>query len=122
MASDARVAISTTRLFKIGSVPGRPRQIGQVLLFGASPNRFEHAQKILDLVRSWTCTSNPITGSYLARTSGAMPAISCADFTIEAGNYSKLFAGRGLGVRFSATVPVLPPQLISLKPLLGKPS
>src|SRR5882672_11219811 len=83
MASDARVAISTTRLFKIGSVPGRPRQIGQVLLFGASPKRLEHAQKIFELVRSWTCTSNPITGSYLASTSGAIPTVSGADFTMQ---------------------------------------
>src|SRR5258708_10639620 len=71
-----------------GSVPGSPRQIGQVSLFGASPNRVEHAQKILELVRSWTCTSNPITGSYLASTSGAIPAVSWADFTIREGNYS----------------------------------
>ncbi len=31
------MASSTARLFKIGSVPGRPRQTGQTFEFGASP-------------------------------------------------------------------------------------
>src|SRR5258706_14275435 len=102
MANDARVAISTTRLFKIGSVPGRPRQIGQVLLFGASPKRLEHAQKIFELVRSWTCTSNPITGSYLACTSGALPTLSGADFTMT---IEIIAFGDYLTVKLLASVP-----------------
>src|SRR5580658_11346066 len=63
----ASTAKSTALRFSTGKAPGRPRQTGQTFVFGGAPKRVEHEQKILDTVRSWTCTSNPITGSYLAR-------------------------------------------------------
>src|ERR1700757_1725821 len=81
MARAARMAISTARLLRNGSVPGRPRQIGQTLEFGESPKRVEQPQKIFVLVRSWTWTSRPMTGSYLARSSGEM-ADSVANFVM----------------------------------------
>src|SRR5580658_2380550 len=63
----ASTAKSTALRFSTGKAPGRPRQTGQTFVFGGAPKRVEHEQKILDTVRSWTCTSSPITGSYLAR-------------------------------------------------------
>src|SRR5437868_5945060 len=63
----ARTAKSTTFRFKTGREPGRPKQTGQTLVLGASPKRVEHEQKILVTVKSWTCTSSPMTGSYLER-------------------------------------------------------
>src|SRR5579864_8789346 len=63
----ARTAKSTALRFSTGRAPGRPRQTGQTLVFGGSPKRVEHEQKILLTVKSWTCTSSPMTGSYLAR-------------------------------------------------------
>jgi len=41
----------------VGSAPGRPRQTGQVLLFGSRPNSVEQAQKIFELVLSCAWTS-----------------------------------------------------------------
>src|ERR1700677_4524103 len=63
----ASTAKSTAFRFSTGRAPGRPRQTGHTFVFGGAPKRVEHEQKILEKVRSWTCTSNPITGSYLAR-------------------------------------------------------
>src|ERR1700723_746787 len=63
----ASTAKSTTLRFSTGKAPGRPRQTGQTLVLGGSPKRVEQEQKIFDTVKSWTCTSKPITGSYLAR-------------------------------------------------------
>src|SRR5205085_12208955 len=77
------MAISTARLFRTGSVPGRPRHTGQTLVFGGSPKRVEQLQKILVLVRSGTWTSRPMTGSYFARISGAREAVSEADLAIK---------------------------------------
>src|ERR1700679_862045 len=95
MAREARLAISMTRLLRTGSVPGRPRQTGQVLELGASPKRVEQAQKIFVLVRSWAWTSRPMTGSYLARISGER-VVSVAVFGIVVkGNYS--IRGKGVG-------------------------
>src|SRR5215471_9805046 len=85
-ASEASMAISTARLFRTGSVPGRPRQTGQTLVFGGSPKRVEQPQKIFVLVRSWTWTSRPMTGWYFARISGAMDIVSEADFGIKETN------------------------------------
>src|SRR5215831_19345609 len=67
-AWDASTANSTAFRFSTGNAPGRPRHTGQTLLLGGAPNRVEHPQKILVCVRSWTCTSSPITGSYFSRT------------------------------------------------------
>src|ERR1700730_3998422 len=63
----ASAANSTASRFSTGKAPGRPRQTGQTLVFGGLPKRVEQEQKIFDTVRRWTCTSRPITGSYLAR-------------------------------------------------------
>src|SRR5271163_2637383 len=70
MASEASVANSTARWLRTGKAPGRPRQTGQILVFGAEPKRLAQPQKALVSVRSWTWTSSPMTGSYLARMSG----------------------------------------------------
>src|SRR5437588_6084888 len=67
IAIAASVANSTTFLLRTGRAPGSPRQTGQTFVFGGSPKRVEQEQKILLAVSSWTCTSSPITGSYLAR-------------------------------------------------------
>jgi len=64
-----------------GERAGEPRQTGHTLEFGGSPNRVEQPQKILVLVRSWTWTSKPMTGSYLASSSGDM-ADSVANFVM----------------------------------------
>src|ERR1700690_3395082 len=63
----ASTANSTALRVSTGSAPGRPRQTGHTLVFGGLPKRVEHEQKILVTVKSWTCTSSPMTGSYLAR-------------------------------------------------------
>src|ERR1017187_3481225 len=62
----ANTANSTAFLFKTGSAPGSPRQTGHTFVFGGSPKRVEHEQKIFDAVSSCTWTSSPITASYLA--------------------------------------------------------
>ena len=54
---------STTFLFKTGSTPGMPRQIGHVFVFGGAPKAVVHPQKIFVFVLSCACTSSPITGS-----------------------------------------------------------
>ena len=58
---------STARRLMTGSVPGIPRQIGQVRVFGSSvppsAGAVEQAQNILDSVRSWAWTSIPMTVS-----------------------------------------------------------
>src|ERR1700680_3195741 len=63
----ASTAKSTALRFSTGRAPVRPRQTGQTFVLGGSQKRVEHEQKILVTVRSWTCTSSPMTGSYLAR-------------------------------------------------------
>src|SRR5713101_9496229 len=60
----ASTANSTALRFRTGNAPGNPRQTGQTLVLGGSPKWVEQEQKILVAVRSWTCTSNPMTGSY----------------------------------------------------------
>src|SRR5437868_8857139 len=64
------MAISRARPFNTGSAPGSPKQTGQTLVLGGAPKPVAHPQKILLRVLSWTCTSNPITGSYFAISSG----------------------------------------------------
>ncbi len=44
--------------------PGRPRQTGQVWMFGASPNDSSQPQNIFVRVFSWTWIWSPMTGSY----------------------------------------------------------
>src|SRR5690554_7837235 len=60
------MAYSKTILFKTGSVPGIPIHTGQHFEFGIPPNSVEHPQNILLFVESSTCTSSPITFSYLS--------------------------------------------------------
>ncbi len=36
------------------------------MVLGGAPNAVEQPQKIFDLVRSWLCTSSPITASYFS--------------------------------------------------------
>src|SRR5437870_2912040 len=56
---------STARRLMTGSVPGIPRQTGQTWLFGGAPAySAEQPQNILLAVRSWECTSSPMTASY----------------------------------------------------------
>src|SRR5262245_42804318 len=50
----------------VGSVPGCPRQTGQVCTFGSSPKESSQPQNIFVLVESWTWIPSPITGSYSA--------------------------------------------------------
>src|SRR6478752_7337042 len=66
-AMAASTANSTALRFRTGNAPGRPRHTGHTFVFGGSPKRVEQEQKILLAVSSWTWTSNPMTGSYLAR-------------------------------------------------------
>src|SRR6202521_829367 len=68
----ARVANSTALRFSTGNAPGKPRHTGQTFVLGGSPKRVEQEQKILVAVRSWTWTSSPMTGSYLARAATEM--------------------------------------------------
>src|ERR1700744_4337018 len=79
-ASDASVANSMALALRTGSAPGRPRQTEQTLVLGAAPNLFAHPQKALVAVSSCTCTSRPLTGSYLSRTSGAVAAADMSSF------------------------------------------
>src|ERR1700760_2010592 len=83
-AVDASTANSTARLFSTGRAPGSPRHVGQTCVFGADPNCVRHPQKALVVVRSCTCTSSPITGSYFAN--AAVPAdVDAAVAVISAG-------------------------------------
>ena len=61
--SPARTAISTAVRLITGNVPGKPRQTGQVWLFGERPNVVLHPQNILVFVRNCACTSTPMTTS-----------------------------------------------------------
>src|SRR3981189_1934735 len=63
----AKVANSTAFRFSTGKAPGSPRHAGPPFVFGGSPKRVEHEQKIFDAVSSCTWTSSPMTGSYFAR-------------------------------------------------------
>src|SRR5262247_4011127 len=66
-ASPARTAYSTLFRFRTGRTPGMPRQTGQTWVFGDAPNFVGQPQKIFESVRSWQCTSSPITGSQRSR-------------------------------------------------------
>ena len=59
-------ASAITSLFITGSVPGCASTTGLTCVFGSAPNEILSPQKSLLLVRSWACTSNPITTSYLS--------------------------------------------------------
>ncbi len=55
----------TARRLRTGSVPGNPRQTGQVAELGGAPTVTGQAQNILERVRSWAWTSSPMTGKTL---------------------------------------------------------
>ena len=57
------IAKVTSSRFSTGNVPGCPRQIGQVLLFGSALYAVEQPQKAFVRVSICACTSKPITGS-----------------------------------------------------------
>jgi len=89
----ARVANSTALRFRTGNAPGKPRQTGQTWVFGGRPKRAEQEQKILLSVKSWTCTSSPITGSKPVRigTSTGEDAVTVNDYKVR--------GRRGLGAK-----------------------
>src|SRR5579862_895415 len=75
----ASTANSTALRLRTGKAPGNPRHTGQTLVLGGSPKWVEQEQNIFVVVRSWTCTSSPITGSYfdaaVTETSDVAPII-----------------------------------------------
>src|SRR6202795_842792 len=79
----ARAANSTAFRFSTGKAPGSPRHTGHTFVFGGSPKRVEHEQKIFDAVSSCTWTSSPMTGSYFASTSS-----ETAEVVAISGDYS----------------------------------
>src|SRR5882757_6010119 len=70
----------TASALSTGREPGRPRQTGQTFELGRAPNEVEQAQNALVLVRSWACTSRPMTGSNSV-SMGSVPRL----FAIDAG-------------------------------------
>jgi hypothetical protein len=68
-ASPIRMADSIALPFTTGNEPGRPRQTGQVCVFGSAPKALTQPQNILDAVFSSTWTSRPSTGSNAASAS-----------------------------------------------------
>ena len=59
----APAAMRTASSPSTGRAPGRPRQTGQVWVLGGSPKLVAQPQNALVRVRSWACTSSPMTGS-----------------------------------------------------------
>src|SRR6266404_3400010 len=84
----ARAANSTAFRFSTGKAPGSPRHTGHTLVFGRSPKRVEHEQKIFDAVSSCTWTSSPMTGSYFASKSS-----ETAGVVAISGDYNCLAGG-----------------------------
>src|SRR5258708_25281772 len=64
------------RSFTTGSERGRPRQTGQVCVFGSAPNVVMQPQNILVRVPSSTCVSIPKTGSYFCSASSYVTVVS----------------------------------------------
>src|ERR1700694_5591691 len=75
----ARMAISTASRLHTANAPGGHRQTGQTVGWGGAPKLVGHPQKILLAVASWTCTSRPMTGSYLEITSGGASSATGED-------------------------------------------
>lgn len=63
IASAARSANSTTRRFRTGNTPGKPRQTGHTCTFTGTPTAVEHPQNTFVRVFSSAWTSSPILGS-----------------------------------------------------------
>ena len=53
-ASPSITVHSMARAFGTGRAPGRPRQVGQMLVLGSEPKSTAHPQNILELVESST--------------------------------------------------------------------
>ena len=78
---------STARWLITGSAPGRPKHTGQTWVLGGAPSyAVEHAQNILDSVRSWQWTSIPMTASYRSRAELSAVAL---DVSIAIGEESR---------------------------------
>ena len=52
--SPVTTVIRSASWFITGNAPGKPRQTGQVWVFGAAPNSTGHVQNIFERVFSWT--------------------------------------------------------------------
>src|ERR1700681_2754446 len=114
----ARAANSTAFRFSTGKAPGSPRHTGHTFVFGGSPKRVEHEQKIFDAVSSCTWTSSPMTGSYFASKSSEMAGVVAisGDYIWRGSGESRAFppghdtAGLGFPQRHSgrARTPVTP--------------
>ena len=61
-ASPILIVYSIAAALTTGSAPGRPRQTGQVWVFGSAPKSVAQPQNIFDLVPSSTWVSRPNTG------------------------------------------------------------
>src|ERR1700694_81405 len=94
----ARAANSTAFRFSTGKAPGSPRHTGHTFVFGGSPKRVEHEQKIFEAVSSCTWTSSPMTGSYFASKSS-----ETAGVVAISGDY-KVRGGGGAGRPRPATM------------------
>src|SRR5436305_10022195 len=75
----------TASAFVTGSVPGWPRQIGQVRVFGSSPNESAQPQNIFVRVASWTWISSPMTGSYTRSGTWVSPSATARHPLVEGG-------------------------------------
>src|SRR5262245_39657052 len=58
-----RIVASIAARLATGRLPGRPRQTGQICVFGSAPKSVGQPQNILVRVPSSTCVSKPMTGS-----------------------------------------------------------
>src|SRR5882724_12057124 len=110
----ACVANSTALRFKTGNAPGNPRHTGQTWVFGAAPNCVEHEQKILVVVRSWTWTSRPMTGSYFvwADCDVAGSVAISADYKARSAKLGRVETG--LAPSVSGGVPVIFQDVVPL--------
>src|SRR6266700_5698821 len=115
IALAASTANSTALRFSTGSAPGNPRHVGQTCVFGSPPYLFTQPQNAFDSVRSWTWTSSPITGWYLARTSGDSAVMVDIFILILATGFG-LFQTPGKPIRQSLTW--FKPQIIALETAL----
>lgn len=86
MAAARRIPFSMAALLGAGREPGCPVQMGQMLVFGGSPQESAlQEQKILLLVLSWMWVSRPMTASYeviLATYAGAIIHVLLSDVMV----------------------------------------
>ena len=65
-AMPSLTASAITSLFITGNVPGCARETGLTCVFANAPKLLLSPENNLLFVRSWACTSKPITTSYLS--------------------------------------------------------